>query len=312
MKVVDLSRGDQVTLFNTLAIEISSKCNRTCAFCPNSYFNRPDVYMPLDLIRKMLQELRDLRYKGRVEFYIYNEPTRDKRLPVILALTRLYLPSSCLMINTNGDYFKRAGDIWELFECGLNQMQINIYSHKERFDQAQSWVDQLGLDQKLSLYKKISPKARACQVVAKYGITKNTKDSELQGVNHLENRSGNIPNFRPPLASPLVQSCTKPFRLLNINYNGDGLLCCHDYYAKVTFGNVKTMSLVEIWNHPVLQTYRARLQRKDRHMLLCDVCDFKGGSYLHMVDRLVNTEAHEKAHPAPPSNLKLVSIRKLI
>jgi MoaA/NifB/PqqE/SkfB family radical SAM enzyme len=310
MKTVDLSKGEQVTLFNTLAIETSSACNRTCAFCPNGYFERPDVLMPTSLITKLLLELQALKYCGRIEFYMYNEPTKDKRLPEILCEARRRVPGACLMINTNGDYFHGPLGINYLFKNGLNQMQINVYSHAKRFQELREWVTGLGLDQKASLYQNIGPWRQACQVIAKYTIVPNTKDSDLEGPNHLSNRAGNIPGFRAPLTQPLAKSCTRPFRLLNINYKGDGLLCCNDYGGEVTFGNANERSLVEIWNHPVLNTYRARLQSKDRHTKLCDVCDFKGGPYLHMVDTLVGFEEHVKAFPAPESKLSLVSISK--
>src|SRR5436190_796764 len=115
----------QIKLFTTIAIEIASKCNRTCHFCPNAYFKREDVFMPMETLEKILNNLAALKYKGRVEFYIYNEPTRDKRLPEIIKMFRSKLSRSSFMVNTNGDYFKSANDIKLLFDCGLNQMQIN-------------------------------------------------------------------------------------------------------------------------------------------------------------------------------------------
>lgn len=300
-KLVDVSKGEVIALFGNIGIEISSMCNRHCFFCPNGYFSRVDEQMHVVVIQKMLDELASLRYKGRIEWYIYNEPTRDERLRDIIERARMVVPHATQMINTNGDYFKSVKDIQDLFDAGLNQMQINIYSAqdgsdddkqfengirlaKKRHEVLQGWVNELELDQKISLYQNIGPKKKACQVIAKFGIRKTTKDSELEGPNHFSNRSGSIPDFRDSVTEPLAKMCTRPFRFLNINWKGDAILCCNDYYGQTNFGNVKVKKLTEIWNNVNFHIYRLKLQNKKRDCFLCHNCDFNGGYYPHMVD----------------------------
>jgi GTP 3',8-cyclase len=310
-KLVDVSKGEQVALFNNIGIEIASSCNRKCYFCPNSVFDRVDQYMSWDMIKNIVQQLKQLKYKGRVENYIYNEPTRRKDLWEIIAYIRQELPHACQMMNTNGDYFKSKDDIKSLFDYGLNQMQINIYSSsddseddkifengvrlaKQRQATLQKWVDELGLDQKLSLYQNIGPRKKACQVIAKFGIRKTTKDSELEGPNHFSNRSGNIPDFRGAAVEPLNKHCTRPFRFLNINWTGDAILCCNDFYGKTNFGNVAKNTLLEIWNDVNFHIYRLKLQNKKRDCFLCNNCDFNGGYYPHMTDKVTFGEEQDK------------------
>ena len=306
MKTVDLSKGERVRLFNGVAIEIASKCNRACYFCPNGYNEREDTFMSEQTISRMLEELSRLKYKGRIEWYIYNEPTRDPRLKSFIRQARTQVPSACQMINTNGDYFKSPFDIAALFDAGLNQMQINIYSARDseedtkKFERGvaqsqkrekllQSWVDKiagpLGFRDE-SLYLNIGPRKRACKVVAKYGVRPTIKDSEVEGPNYFSNRSGNIPGFRTGLAESLHKMCVRPFRLLNINYNGEALLCCNDYNGIVKIGNVSDHTLEELWNAPILNQYRIKLLGKDRNALLCAECDFDGGFYQHEVSRV--------------------------
>src|ERR1700752_2614599 len=127
-KKINVEAGEHVAIFNTIAIEIASKCNRTCHFCPNSYHKREDIFMDDQMEFDIIRQLKALKYNGRIEWYIYNEPTRDARLLFFIRHARLMLPSCCQMINTNGDFFKTAAHIDALFAAGLNQMQINIYS----------------------------------------------------------------------------------------------------------------------------------------------------------------------------------------
>lgn len=304
MKHVDFSQGQQVTLFNSIGIEVASKCNRHCYFCPNDYFDRPDLFMPMGTIEKMLDELAALKYSGRVEWYIYNEPTRDKRLPEIISLCRQKLPRACQMINTNGDYFSKPDHILDLFRRGLNQMQINIYSStddhqddatfhngvrlaRERQGKLQGWINGMPeINQWLSLYQNIGPKKWAAKVVPKFGIRKTVKNTEVAGPNYFSNRSGNVPGFRDANSEPLAKHCTIPFRFLNINYLGDCILCCNDFKGETNFGNVNSNTLVEIWNHPTLNLYRLKLQHKNRMCFLCDKCDYAGGFYPHMTDKV--------------------------
>jgi radical SAM protein with 4Fe4S-binding SPASM domain len=309
---VDLSKHQQVRLFNGIAVEIAAKCNRTCYFCPNAYNVREDVYMSEEAITRLLEELAGLKYSGRIEWYIYNEPTRDRRLRNIIAHAREIVPRACQMINTNGDYFKKPEDIAALFEAGLNQMQINIYSARDASEKEvvfrtgveaarkreallQSYVDEISptmrFDHAASVYLNIGAKKRACKVVAKYGVRPTTKNSEVEGPNYFANRSGLIPDFRPGIAEPLRKMCVRPFRFLNINYNGDALLCCNDYNNEVKIGNVSDHTLMELWNSEILNKYRIKLLHKDRNDLLCAPCEYDGGFYQFEVSQVTTGSA---------------------
>lgn len=303
LKLVNVTEGEQVALFNNIAIETTSTCFKKCYFCPVGSFKRNREEMSWETIKHIVAQLSELKYSGRIEFYIYSDVFVDNRWNEIISYVRGHLPKACLMTSTSGDAFKSPESIREVFDLGLNQMQINVYSPHDgseddvQFNKGvkdastrrfflQKWVDELGLDQKLSLYQNIGPKKRACQVVAKYGIRKTTKDSELQGPNHFSNRSGNIPDFRPATVEPLNKHCTRPFRFLNINWKGNAILCCNDFYGETNMGNVMETSLLDIWNCAAFHLYRLKLQNKKRDCFLCDKCDFTGGFYPHMTDHV--------------------------
>jgi len=309
MKIVNVTK-ENTKLFNNIAIETSSMCNRHCHFCPNVLNTREDVLMPLSLIEKILTELSVLNYNGRIELYIYNEPTRDKRLLHLISMVRAAIPRSCIMINTNGDYFKSSKDIQVLFDAGLNQMAINIYSAADgsksdasyesgivksakRHEQIQGFVNELGIPSNLSMYQNIGSKKQVCKVYKKYGVR--NADKTGTDFESISNRAGNIENFAPALKEPLVKYCTKPFRFLNINWKGDSLLCCNDYHGETNFGNVAKISLVDIWNNKKLNEYRLRLQNSNRNNFLCNGCDSNGGYYPHMITKVTFGKEEDKA-----------------
>lgn len=268
-------------LFNTIAIEISSLCNRKCKFCPNCYFKRPDEYMSFNTIKHILNNLKSLHYSGRIEFYIYNEPMRDKRLYEILQLFREELPKAILMIATNGDYINSIKDIKHLFLSGLNQLQINVYSNIDRFNFLKKYVDYYKeINQEKSIYLKCSPKNKICKVINKTNIDK------FKGFHALTNRSGLIAPFINPTDKSLKRMCVKPFRMLNINWKGNAIICCNDYFGKVSSGNVMNFTLEELWNKDLFNKYRKYLLNKDRTLFLCDKCDTPTGAYSHNVPKI--------------------------
>lgn len=297
---------NNIRLFSSIGIETASTCNRSCVFCPVSEHKRNDELMSWDMIKKIVQDLVDLNYKKRVELYIYNEPTRDKRLHEIIAYVRLRLPRACIMINTNGDYFKDREAIWSYFASGLNQMQINIYcaadgkqtdpeklkkAHavaRNRFHLLQTWLDELSVEQDVSLYQYLPSFRQAAQVIRKFG-------DYADGIHHISNRSGNA-SYLPLLEEPLEKGCTKPFRFLNINWQGDSMICCNDFHGETNAMNVKESTLEEIWNCSEYHIYRLKLQNKDRNMFLCKGCDFDGGPYQHNIQHVTFGEVHDERY----------------
>lgn len=273
-----------IPLFNTLALETSAVCNRHCSFCPVIKGDRPDEQMPQWMFEKAIEELVELKYKGRITPYIYNEPMRDPRLITLLRYIKEKLPRVCVMISTNGDYIKKPKQIDELFEEGVRQLIINVYSNERRYLQLSQMLTEVktSLDFNSSMYTYAKKGEARIQILRKF-------DNKFEGGFMVQNRSGNIPDYLPLLEEPLKKMCVRPWRFLNINWTGQGILCCNDYHGETDFGNLKTNTLVEIWNDMAFHSYREQLQKKIR-VGLCKGCDYNGGSYPHMIHP-VNLEA---------------------
>ena len=92
--------------FNAIAIETNTWCNLRCTFCPNSKFERGlkknSAYMDMDLIKKIIGELVELRFDGMIMFHYYGEPLIDDRLTEIVSYIRSQLPENKMQINSNG------------------------------------------------------------------------------------------------------------------------------------------------------------------------------------------------------------------
>ena len=279
-------------LFNTISVEISAACNRRCKFCPVSVFQRTEELMSEVTFSAIISELAALKYRGRFEFYIYNEPLKNREHFERCARQARATLKATLMVSTNGDYMKSVDDLEWLYSLGINQVVLNAYTAK-RYPVFLSW--QKEYEQKHgklgdTVYSPIPRGAKAIKV-----YDKSNGDEFGSGVLALQNRAGSIPDYLPVPKEPLKRMCVKPFRLLNINWRGEAMICCNDYYADVPAGQVPQQSLLEIWNGPVFSAYRRKLLREDRSLPLCRTCDCHSGAYPANVDRSQGAAASDQA-----------------
>ncbi len=272
-------------LFTTIALETGAKCNRKCWFCPNSTNTRPNEFMSSDLITIIAKELSAIKYSGRIVLYMYNEPMLDPRLLDIIVQLRTVVPKSTIMIATNADYVREYNQLQSLFDAGLNQLQINIYSNMQRYRELVALMKQVDAVEG-NIYENTSPKKRVFSIEQKFD-QKITPNSPKVGRFELSNRSGNVPAL-PIVNEPLEKMCVRPFRSMQINWKGEAVLCCNDYHADVMCGDVSKKGVISVWkNSKVLKKFRKKLLRKNRTKLkLCDKCSFKGGAYPHFVPKL--------------------------
>lgn len=272
-------------LFNTISIETSSLCHRKCWFCPNAYHNRPEEYLDIHFITSIADQLKGIKYSGRVEFYQYNEPLKDPRIIDIIKYFRLALPNACLMIATSGDHFTGPKDIEALYRAGLNQLQINIYSNRERFNKIAEWIYIVNQDYAVNegnIYLYSSPKTRFYSLEEKY-ISALTPASPKIGRFELTNRSGLIASL-PFNVKSSSKVCPRPFRFMQINWKGEVVVCCNDYYGKFVCGSIFEDNILHIWyNSVLLNHYRKTLLTEGRKTLeLCEKCSFTG-AYTHLI-----------------------------
>jgi cyclic pyranopterin phosphate synthase len=90
---------------SVVEIEIGVRCNRTCIYCPNSTLGStsPSTFMEIALFRRIVAQLSEIAFSGRLSFHFYNEPLMRKDLEVLVAIARATLPLAHLVLYTNGD-----------------------------------------------------------------------------------------------------------------------------------------------------------------------------------------------------------------
>ena len=85
-------------MFNDIIIETTTQCNRRCGYCPNSVYDRSLKHnshlMSEHLFMKIINDLKEMRFAGRISPHFYGEPLLDKRLYRLMKYAHDTLPKA--------------------------------------------------------------------------------------------------------------------------------------------------------------------------------------------------------------------------
>lgn len=223
-------------LFTVVEIEVGSRCNRRCGYCPVSLNPRPDVpvFMSQTVYDRIVAELKRLRFSGRVSFHFYNEPLLRKDLEALVSRLSTDVPAAIPVLYTNGDHL--SDERYEsLRRAGIRRFIVTRHD----FTPIPERTDQLVL----------TPKDLV-----------------------ITNRGG---AFAPSATVPLQAACFAPDEMLIVTVGGDVVLCYEDAHRRHVMGNVMERALDEIWYCGEFAAIRSLLRQRRRAeaSMLCAGCD---------------------------------------
>lgn len=279
--------------FSHIEIGIHKYCNMKCPFCPHgqpeSEGSMPKGSMSEELYLKVLNDLREMRFRGRISFHLMNEPLLCKNLLKFVRLAREYCGDACILIITNGSVLTYRY-LQDLFENGADRVAINHYS-KAKSRRIFPFLNVLMAAVKLSRRTKMHRLFYLAYLGAYYLLTLDSSSRKyfriFLGLDPLRlthisfsigrfyanysNRAGNMKTN--VLAEPLREFCLYPFVQMYITYDGEAIICSADYFHQEVVGDIRSSSLLEIWNSQRYRTIRSKLFQGDRGGLICKKCD---------------------------------------
>lgn len=183
------------------------------------------IKMPTNYILKVLDEAKELGFKGFVSFHHLSEPFFDERLVSIAweARKRGMRP----FINTNGDILridkrlcKQACEVFEYINIGLYDR-----STAEQIQTQKSfWINRLnGTKLGFSMAAQVPEK----RILNDYKKIKNVTGRDFWSQTH--------------------RSCCDVINRFVIHYSGNVALCCEDVYEDFNLGNVFDTHIKDIW-----------------------------------------------------------------
>ena len=244
--------GSQKSLGYTLMsveVEINHECNRACVYCPNSKTERKTKgRMSEELFRRVLAQLREIDYKGRISYHFYNEPLLSPDLDKFVGLTREYLPEVRSSIYSNGTLLteKRFRD---LIALGVDRFTITRHHGIKDFPFAK-------------IYESLEPEMKLKVTYQDYNDLVLSNRGGLLKVGYKAEK--------PPLALP----CHIPATLLVVTVSGNVLPCFEDYHEGNIMGNVQENTIAEIWRSEKYVQFRAVLRMRQRFKHdVCKTCN---------------------------------------
>jgi MoaA/NifB/PqqE/SkfB family radical SAM enzyme len=235
-------------MFHDIIIETTTYCNRRCAYCPNAVSDRGlkcnEQLMPEALFYKIVDDLKKAGFKGRLCPHSYGEPLVDPRIAALMKYAHDKLPCARLAVYTNGDFLDQK-IVADLYGAGVTSLYITIHSDEkramERIEAIMAYIRSNHFNmrifaQTINDQTPLSTRAGLVKV-------KTVKKDEYQ--------------------------CINP---VTINYKGDVLICCNDYYGEAVMGNALNENLMDIWKKPQFVALRSDIRRKIFNLPICKKC----------------------------------------
>lgn len=245
-----------------IEISESGTCNRKCSFCPRSApeFIDKKEFISNELHEKMCEELKSLNYKGTIRYSGFVEPLLDKNIYNLIDMARKKLPDCNIEMVTNGDVLN-ANRLKVLFSKGLSKILISAYDGKKEADDLENLCKNSNLTNQ--------------QYIVRHRYLSESEDFGIT----LSNRSGTMENAEykiKSLTEPLKKPCYIPAYTFFLDYQGDVLICPHDWGKKIILGNLNTKKLIDIWFSSKAMTIRNKLVNSNREFSPCNLCDVEG------------------------------------
>ena len=235
--VLSLHKGSPIPSW--IELSIIDVCNRSCSFCPKSDPKvAPNTYqrMQMNLIDKLANELKEIKYKGSVVLCGYGEPMLHKEVNLIC---KKLSEVSYVEVVTNGDTL-RPNQIRELYANNVNKLLISMYDGEH---QIKKFNEMIGVS-----------KVPKDFVILRDRWYDSKKDYGLK----LTNRTGTI-NIGDQEEIGKYKKCFYPSYQFLIDWNGDIFLCPQDWQRRVTMGNMMQEHIFDIWTSKIMTKYRKDL-----------------------------------------------------
>lgn len=247
---------NKMPLFSWIDINPTELCNRTCEFCPRhdpATYPNQNLHMSLTLANKLAQELKDLEYQGGLIICGHGEPLLH---PKIVQLVAAFGDSIHTEIVTNGDRLT-LGLLKDLFAAGLSYLLVSLYDGPHQVDEMKALFDEAGIsDDRFCL------RDRWHTVEEDFGLK-------------LTNRAGTVNTGHQPELDNERPSYYTHYSM-QIEWNGDVLVCVQDWNKRIRFGNVNHQTLLEVWQNKIINKYRRHLGKGLRRDEPCKNCNVNG------------------------------------
>lgn len=283
-----------------LYVDPSSACNFKCEFCPTGHIdlvkgaNYKRRILPLELFEKFVRELGEFSTPIRVlRMNKIGEPLLNKHLPQMIRLAKESGRVEKIDLATNASLFTPSL-LEEIIDAGLDRLNISLEGMDSEQYRQHAKVDVNFADIVASI-RWLYEHRRNCEITIKAPedyLSEAQKQAFFDTFGNYCDRiflerlspiwpefdmETRVVSFVPPTGNgqygqkiAAKQVCTYIFYAMAINADGTVSACCPDWGQKLVVGDLRTMTLKEIWNSPAM--HALRLQHLQGHRQDNEVC----------------------------------------
>jgi radical SAM protein with 4Fe4S-binding SPASM domain len=295
-----LATGKCLDFPRTLQIQTQSFCNGRCLMCPYPTVSQKleQGKMDWELFKKIADEAATQPLLATALFELHNEPLLDKRTFECIKYIKSINPNKRCAIVTNGELLDRFSPE-DIAQSNIDNISVSLNAHsKEVYERINIGLDYDRVMKNIN--RLLSNETTRRKITLSFVATEEnagdvyeaTRDWQKRGVNtrviaEIANRGGALNRYDKlrlkttyrgtPLAARLwrrlmvaagkVVGCHLPFYQMSVLFNGDVIICCHDWNRATVVGNARESSLKEIWNSPRMNEIRRLMLKKSYQQL---------------------------------------------
>lgn len=286
-------------------IEPTNACNLNCVHCVhNGAMKRPKGFISIDLMRKIMEDIKDLNRCSELCLFQQGESTLHRQIGEIVHIASVEYDFFTVM-NTNAVNLTKDLST----ELLTNRIDYIIFSldaitaetyhqikRKPFFDRAitnildflEVWGD-LETDYVRNYFAAdvnfIEEEANRKEVQLYTEMFSRLPIGHVT-VSQMHNFTGAVEeanskkNECAPDTGPDSPCCNTPWDTVGIRWNGDVVPCIYDYDNRYVIGNVKDKPLMEIWNSEAMIHFRESIARRDFKAVepegpMCSTCSLR-------------------------------------
>ncbi len=272
-----------------IIIETSNLCNARCVMCPYVIMKRKREIMKDNVFNKIIFKLKKEKINP-LAFILngFGDPLTDKKIFERIKLLKKEFPNSVIKFYTNlGLADKKI--ISKILTSGLDEINISLNGYNKNNYEKTMGINYektlKNLNELINRRNKINSKLkiRLSMALVSYNdgtekkfINRWQKKVDSVSINKVHNYGDSVENpsgINKINYNKLTYPCKYLWNTLVFSVKGNLLMCCLDYEANYSFGNIKNNKILDMFYSKKFNNLRElHLKNNIKNIPLCNKC----------------------------------------
>ena len=272
-------------------IEITNACNLNCLMCNTKLSNRPEGLMNPEVFERIIVQLKSIGVPS-AGLHTVGETFVYKDLESLFEIAKKH--NFRVWVSTNAQFPKRIEPLFRKFPTMFSDLRISVdgatrktFEHIRVGGSFDKVIETLEVVHKLSAGKRgfrigvtidsvlnletVREIPLYFETFGKYVFPEHINFSVITGLSPDDKYFWSTFPFKHLIRSAVP--CFMPFTNQYFTYDGKATMCCRDYNAEITAGDIMEKDAMEIWNGAKAETVRRQhLQPKTLEIEACKNC----------------------------------------